>query len=85
MFLLVAAIYLWSIIRTWKIMRFLMRSIDRRVVDIGPGNLTDRRRSADIEFLHNKDFDKRSGKDRRRKVDANSDDPAIPTTNKAHG
>jgi UDP-GlcNAc:undecaprenyl-phosphate GlcNAc-1-phosphate transferase len=43
-FALVALLYLWSILRTWKELRFLMRSIDRRVHNVGPSSTVDRRR-----------------------------------------
>jgi hypothetical protein len=66
-FLTIAAIYLWSMMRTWKLLRFLSRSIDRRVQNVAPDVLVDDRRSrnAVLEVVDNANFQPRSATDRR--------------------
>jgi UDP-GlcNAc:undecaprenyl-phosphate GlcNAc-1-phosphate transferase len=65
-FLAVGIGYYWMIMRAWKVMRFLSRSINRR---LGRGDrrvLADRRRRDDPAVVARLGFDRRSGFDRRR-------------------
>ena len=72
LFLGVAGLYLWHLIRTWKRLRFLKRSIDRRVFDRRAGvlealsRLTGRQHSdVPVEGANDPVFERRSGGDRR--------------------
>ena len=67
LFLCIAATYLWFIVRSWRLLRFLNRSIDRRGRDIGPGeHMPDRRRQVVVQGANDDFFERRSGRDRRR-------------------
>jgi hypothetical protein len=65
-FLAVGVGYYWMIMRAWKVMRFLSRSINRRM---GRGDrrvLGERRRRDDPTVVARLGYDRRSGLDRRR-------------------
>ncbi len=61
-----AGLYLWMIMRAWRVLRFLSRSIDRRSRDVGPGpKMTDRRTKVIVEGANDQFYERRSGEDRR--------------------
>lgn len=66
-FLVVGVLYYGMIMRAWKVMRFLSRSINRRteaLVDRRKG--ADRRQRVELHYVNGVPFDRRSGSDRRR-------------------
>jgi UDP-GlcNAc:undecaprenyl-phosphate GlcNAc-1-phosphate transferase len=67
-FLVVAALYYGMIMRAWKVMRFLSRSINRRTeAKIDRRLVIDRRRRSEIFYLDGIPVERRSGLDRRQK------------------
>lgn len=61
-FLIVALLYLWMIIRSWKVMRFLRRSICRRQSEHDRRSYVERRQASNVIYLGP---ERRTGLDRR--------------------
>lgn len=79
LFLGIAGLYLWLIIRAWRKLRFFKRSIDRRGRGATTGvTMTDRRRNVVIEGANDQFFDRRTGGDRRAEAKKQSEVPVIP-------
>jgi UDP-GlcNAc:undecaprenyl-phosphate GlcNAc-1-phosphate transferase len=62
-FLTLGLMYLWMIVRSWTVMRFLSRSINRRTSVVDRRVNSDRRRNASVAYLGP---ERRSSIDRRR-------------------
>jgi UDP-GlcNAc:undecaprenyl-phosphate GlcNAc-1-phosphate transferase len=85
-FVSLAGLYLWHLIRTWKQLRFLSRSIDRRVFDRRSQTAQDLPRASDrrarpvaFEGANDPVFERRSGRDRRgERRNTEPEVPAIP-------
>jgi UDP-GlcNAc:undecaprenyl-phosphate GlcNAc-1-phosphate transferase len=74
-FLLVGVLYYGLIMRAWRVMKFLSRSINRRAearVDRRSGS--DRRQLDTTYFVNGVPMDRRSGEDRRQRDRRNEDD-----------
>ena len=77
MFLGVAGVYLWFIVRSWQKLRFLNRSIDRRRRSAGQGPvIADRRRRVVPEVANDDFFERRKGVIDRRRATAKTDTDA---------
>jgi UDP-GlcNAc:undecaprenyl-phosphate GlcNAc-1-phosphate transferase len=84
LFLGIAGLYLWFIMRAWRLLRFLSRSIDRRMRNEGPGTMmADRRNKAVIESANDQFYERRSGERRRSEDKEKVESPAIHTTTNA--
>jgi len=62
-FLTLGVMYLWMIVRSWSVMRFLSRSINRRTSMVDRRINSDRRRNRSVAYLGP---ERRSNRDRRR-------------------
>jgi UDP-GlcNAc:undecaprenyl-phosphate GlcNAc-1-phosphate transferase len=88
LFLGLAGLYLWMIMRAWRRLVFLKRSIDRRVRNVGPGDeaATDRRNQVAAESANDQLYERRSGQDRRRAKSQEDDEvPVIPPKPRPRG
>jgi UDP-GlcNAc:undecaprenyl-phosphate GlcNAc-1-phosphate transferase len=94
LFVSLAGLYLWHLLHTWKQLRFLSRSIDRRVLDRRSRTEQELRRetdrpggAGDYEGANDPVFERRSGEDRRgrRRDDAAPTVHAIPSKPKDGG
>jgi UDP-GlcNAc:undecaprenyl-phosphate GlcNAc-1-phosphate transferase len=63
LFLVVGLLYMWMILRAWKVMRFIERSISRRDNKTDRRTVADRRSGDDAGYS---EIERRSGQDRRR-------------------
>jgi UDP-GlcNAc:undecaprenyl-phosphate GlcNAc-1-phosphate transferase len=75
-FLIVGVLYYAMIMRAWKVMRFLSRSINRRAekkIDRRSGG-PDRRQREEIYFIDGVPFERRSGQNRRQRDRRNEAD-----------
>jgi UDP-GlcNAc:undecaprenyl-phosphate GlcNAc-1-phosphate transferase len=63
LFLVVGLLYMWMILRAWKVMRFIERSICRRDNKTDRRTVADRRSGDDAGYS---EIERRSGQDRRR-------------------
>jgi len=83
-FLVMSALYYWMIVRAWTVMRFLSRSINRRLEPIDRRHGAERRQRKDANVVAIVGKERRSGVDRRqgtngrRHDELEFDDP--PTT-----
>jgi hypothetical protein len=78
LFLLLAAGYYRLIMRAWKLMRFLSRSICRRV-GTSDRRVKDRRVRHDPSIVQQLGYDRRSGIDRRKVTDRRRSGSSAPT------
>jgi UDP-GlcNAc:undecaprenyl-phosphate GlcNAc-1-phosphate transferase len=78
LFLLLAAGYYRLIMRAWKLMRFLSRSICRRV-GTADRRVRERRVSNDPDVVRGLGYDRRSGLDRRKLVDRRQAGSQVPS------
>jgi len=86
LFLGVAGLYLWHLMRTWKRLRFLKRSIDRRNFDRRGGvlqslsRLTERHHAEPppVEGANDPVFERRSGQDRRTRKHDEAKPESVP-------
>ncbi|MDJ0927061.1 MAG: MraY family glycosyltransferase [Gammaproteobacteria bacterium] len=63
MYVICGILYFWMILRSWKVMRFIERSINRRRGDVDRRSGADRRQRVEASFAGP---ERRSGTDRRR-------------------
>ncbi len=61
-FVTLGLMYLWMIVRSWAVMRFLKKSINRRSSQVDRRMISDRRRNSSIAYLGP---ERRCGRDRR--------------------
>jgi len=83
----IAAIYLWSMIRTWKLLRFLSRSIDRRIRNLGPGTFVEDRRNSNValEAVNDAYYERRTGADRRADPQEDQQPPVVTNAKTTDG
>lgn len=82
-FLVAAFLYYWMIMRAWKVMRFLSRSINRRAGTTRDRRVgTERRVRASIYYENGIPVERRSGKDRRAdNIDRRHPEEEVPSDN----
>jgi UDP-GlcNAc:undecaprenyl-phosphate GlcNAc-1-phosphate transferase len=76
-FVTLGLLYLWMIVRSWAVMRFLKKSINRRSSKVDRRMISDRRRNSSVAYLGP---ERRCGRDRRsdaRRTDDNGSDADV--------
>lgn len=79
-FVTLGLMYLWMIVRSWAVMRFLKKSINRRSSQVDRRMISDRRRNSSIAYLGP---ERRCGRDRRndaRRTDDNGSSVGLSRT-----